>query len=224
MASAAHVTERTLTGAVGTATGNTGDTRHRAPGTPRLSRGLMTSSLGHGVRLAVVLRHACGLVWGRDCQSVQKVPSSRLTEGRRVHHAMLGRWHQSAGSKGVVSKEYNAREYARIRAACHLTGLDSGTEGWQNNLYVPVWQSLTISGRMGERNTSGSLTEPPPWTDTMGRAAGAILILFTRGRDARGAERGRVPATTALLIAFRVSEIPGALLASMFLFSWANRK
>ena len=75
----------------------------------------------------------------------------------------------------MVSKEYNAREYARIRAACHLTGLDSGTEGWQNNLYVPVWQSLTISGRMGERNTSGSLTEPPPWTDTMGRAAGAIL-------------------------------------------------
>ena len=63
------------------------------------------------------------------------------------------------------------------RAAGPMPGsADSRNRGHRaNQFYVPVWQSLTISWRMGDRNTSGSLQDPPPWTDTMGRAAGAIL-------------------------------------------------
>ena len=64
---------------------------------------------------------------------------------------------------------------------------------------MEVCTSLTRSGLMGLRNTSGSWQEPPPWTATVGRAAGAILIVDTRGRDARGAERGRAAAVSHLL-------------------------
>lgn len=49
---AAHVTESTLTGTLGSATLDTRDTRHSAPGTPRLGRGLRDRAgqdrTGHG--------------------------------------------------------------------------------------------------------------------------------------------------------------------------------
>jgi len=58
-AAAAHVTEGTLTGAVGTTTGDARNTRHGATGTPRLGGGLVTGLGEDSVRLAVVLVEAC---------------------------------------------------------------------------------------------------------------------------------------------------------------------
>lgn len=55
---AAHVTESSLSGTVGSATRDTGDTGNSATGTPGLSRGLVTSLLGNSVGLALVLVHA----------------------------------------------------------------------------------------------------------------------------------------------------------------------
>lgn len=53
----AHVTESGLARAVRTTSGDTGDTGNSATGTPGLGRGLVTSLLGDGVGLAVVLVH-----------------------------------------------------------------------------------------------------------------------------------------------------------------------
>lgn len=53
----AHVTESGLAGTVGTASRDTGNTGNSATGTPGLGRGLVTSLLGDGVGLAVVLVH-----------------------------------------------------------------------------------------------------------------------------------------------------------------------
>ncbi len=48
---AAHVTERPLARAVGTTARNARDSRHRATGSPRFRRGLVTGAVVHGVRL-----------------------------------------------------------------------------------------------------------------------------------------------------------------------------
>ena len=53
----AHVTESTLSRAVSTTTGNTGDTSHSSTSTPRLGGSLVTSELGHTVGLSSVLRN-----------------------------------------------------------------------------------------------------------------------------------------------------------------------
>ena len=54
---AAHVTEGSLTGTVGTTTRDTGNTGNSTTSSPRLSRGLVTSLLADGVWLALVLGH-----------------------------------------------------------------------------------------------------------------------------------------------------------------------
>jgi hypothetical protein len=54
----AHVTEGSLTSAVSTATRNPRNTSNSTTGTPRLSRGLVTSLLAHGVGLTLVLGHS----------------------------------------------------------------------------------------------------------------------------------------------------------------------
>ena len=46
---------------------------------------------------------------------------------------------------------------------------------------------------MGLRNTSGSWQEPPPWTATVGRAAGAILIVDTGVETRAGLKEGEPP-------------------------------
>ena len=56
-AAAAHVAERSLAGAVGTATAHTRDTGHGAAGAPGLGRGLVSGQAAHAVRLAGVLGH-----------------------------------------------------------------------------------------------------------------------------------------------------------------------
>jgi hypothetical protein len=53
----AHVAEGTLSGAGGSTTGHTGNTRHSATSAPRLGRGLVTRLEGHGVGLSGVLGH-----------------------------------------------------------------------------------------------------------------------------------------------------------------------
>ena len=55
MSAAAHVAERTLARTVGTATAHARDTRHSAPGAPRLGRGLVAGVHVDCVRLPVVL-------------------------------------------------------------------------------------------------------------------------------------------------------------------------
>lgn len=54
----AHVTERSLAGAVSSSTSNTGDTCDGTTSTPGLSTSLVTSLLAHGVRLPLVLGDA----------------------------------------------------------------------------------------------------------------------------------------------------------------------
>ena len=54
-ATATHVSEGTLASAVGTASGDTGDTGHRASGTPGLGGGLVSGALGHSVGLAFIV-------------------------------------------------------------------------------------------------------------------------------------------------------------------------
>lgn len=51
----AHVTESGLSGSLGSSTTDTGDTGDGSTGTPRLGGGLVTSVLGDGVRLSLVL-------------------------------------------------------------------------------------------------------------------------------------------------------------------------
>ena len=55
MTAASNVTNGSLTGAVGTTTTDTRNTRKGTTGTPRLSRGLVTSLSRDGVRLTLVL-------------------------------------------------------------------------------------------------------------------------------------------------------------------------
>ena len=62
-AAAAHVAEGALARAVRTATGDAGNTRHGAAGTPGLGGGLVTGLVEHGVRLAVVFLVVLGF-WG----------------------------------------------------------------------------------------------------------------------------------------------------------------
>lgn len=57
--STAHVAERTLASAVGAATRSAGNTGDCAAGTPGLGGGLVSSTLGDGVWLAVVGGEAC---------------------------------------------------------------------------------------------------------------------------------------------------------------------
>jgi hypothetical protein len=53
----AHVTESSLTSTVSTGTVDTRNTGNSTTSTPRLSRGLVTSLLGDGISLTLVLGH-----------------------------------------------------------------------------------------------------------------------------------------------------------------------
>ena len=172
------------------------DTARPAPG---LGGGLVTGLAEDGVRLAVVFlffrvlevtigragRTGGGSATGSGRGARRRRGDERV--GRRGARRTPAREARAAcGEGGMAHRDVPAGRHRKKSPRAVRTAME-------------VCTSLTRSGLMGLRNTSGSWQEPPPWTATVGRAAGAILIVDTRGRDARGAERGRAAAVSHLL-------------------------